>query len=121
MRRLVEQIATAGAVHSSGPKPKRCWFASNKYSVKASAVGRLVEVHACADRIVIRGTGLSSLSTTGALAETRRPLPPGYVPVLARKPGALRNGAPFKDWVLPSAMEKIRRKGKDPPQARGVC
>ncbi len=23
-----------------------------------------------------------------------------YVPVLARKPGALRNGAPFKDWVL---------------------
>ena len=26
-----------------------------------------------------------------------------YVPVLARKPGALRNGAPFKDWVLPAA------------------
>ena len=24
------------------------------------------------------------------------------MPVLARKPGALRNGAPFKDWVLPS-------------------
>ena len=33
-----------------------------------------------------------------------------YVPVLARKPGALRNGAPFKDWVLPTAMERIRRK-----------
>ena len=33
-----------------------------------------------------------------------------YVPVLARKPGALRNGAPFKDWVLPAAMERIRRK-----------
>ena len=33
-----------------------------------------------------------------------------YVPVLARKPGALRNGAPFKDWLLPSAMERIRRK-----------
>jgi hypothetical protein len=32
------------------------------------------------------------------------------VPVLTRKPGALRNGAPFKDWVLPSAMERIRRK-----------
>src|SRR5262245_51075207 len=26
------------------------------------------------------------------------------------KPGALRNGAPFKDWVLPAAMERIRRK-----------
>src|SRR5262245_41698082 len=33
-----------------------------------------------------------------------------YVPGLARKPGALRNGAPFKDWVLPAAMERIRRK-----------
>ena len=33
-----------------------------------------------------------------------------YVPVLARKPGALRNGAPFKDWVLPAAMESVRPK-----------
>ncbi len=33
-----------------------------------------------------------------------------YVPVLARKPGALRNGAPFKDWVLPQAIDRIRRK-----------
>jgi hypothetical protein len=32
------------------------------------------------------------------------------VPVLARKPGALRNGAPFKDWVLPTALERVRRK-----------
>jgi hypothetical protein len=29
-----------------------------------------------------------------------------YVPVLARKPGALRNGAPFKDWVLPAAIDR---------------
>ena len=36
-----------------------------------------------------------------------------YVPVLARKPGALRNGAPFKDWVLPAAMERVRRKLAD--------
>jgi hypothetical protein len=33
-----------------------------------------------------------------------------YVPVLARKPGALRNGAPFKDWLLPSGLERVRRK-----------
>ena len=32
------------------------------------------------------------------------------MPVLARKPGALRNGAPFKDWVLPAAMERVRSK-----------
>jgi hypothetical protein len=32
------------------------------------------------------------------------------VPVLARKPGALRNGAPFKDWLLPAGLERMRRK-----------
>ena len=30
--------------------------------------------------------------------------------MFARKPGALRNGAPLKDWVLPAAMERIRRR-----------
>ncbi len=35
-----------------------------------------------------------------------------YVPVLARKPGALRNGAPFREWVLPAAMEKVRKRLK---------
>ena len=42
-----------------------------------------------------------------------------YVPVLARKPGALRNGAPFKDWVLPAAMERVRRKLPAPMTATG--
>jgi transposase len=77
-------------------------FDNNKYSVNASAVGRSVEIHAYADRIVIRQDGR-------AVAEHARHHGRGgtiydpwhYVPVLARKPGALRNGAPFKDWVLP--------------------
>ncbi len=33
-----------------------------------------------------------------------------YLPVLARKPGALRNGAPFQDWDLPPALARRRRK-----------
>ena len=33
-----------------------------------------------------------------------------YLPVLARKPGALRNGAPFKDWDLPLSMRRVQRK-----------
>ncbi len=86
-------------------------FDNNKYSVTASAVGRPVEVQAYADRVVIRQDGL-------VVGEHRRSFSRGetiydpwhYVPVLARKPGALRNGAPFKDWVLPAAMERIRRK-----------
>ena len=35
-----------------------------------------------------------------------------YVPVLARKPGALRNGAPFKSWTLPGALGRVRQKLK---------
>lgn len=31
-----------------------------------------------------------------------------YVPILKRKPGALRNGAPFKEWALPRAIQRIR-------------
>ncbi|MBN8440210.1 MAG: IS21 family transposase [Thauera sp.] len=86
-------------------------FDNNKYSVSASAVGRPVEINAYADRIVIRQDGR-------AVAEHARCYGRGetiydawhYVPVLARKPGALRNGAPFKDWVLPAALERVRRK-----------
>jgi hypothetical protein len=29
---------------------------------------------------------------------------------LARKPGALRNGAPFKGWELPAAIRRVQRK-----------
>ena len=35
-----------------------------------------------------------------------------YVAVLAKKPGALRNGAPFKDWMLPTALARVRGKLK---------
>lgn len=88
-------------------------FDANKYSVMAKAVGRPVDVHAYADRIVIKQDG-------EIVGEHRRRFGKGqvaydpwhYVPVLARKPGALRNGAPFKDWVLPGALERVRRKLK---------
>ena len=86
-------------------------FDNNRYSVNASAVGRPVEIHAYADRLVIRQDGR-------VVGEHPRKFGRGqteydawhYVPVLARKPGALRNGAPFKDWVLPAALDRVRRK-----------
>jgi transposase len=86
-------------------------FDNNKYSVNASAVGRPVEVHAYADRIVIRqdGRAVAEHARHHGRGETIYD-PWHYVPVLARKPGALRNGAPFKDWVLPAALERVRRK-----------
>jgi transposase len=86
-------------------------FDNNKYSVSASAVGRPVEVHAYADRIVVRQDGriVAEHPRNYGRGETVYD-PWHYVPVLARKPGALRNGAPFKDWVLPAALERVRRK-----------
>ena len=32
-----------------------------------------------------------------------------YIPVLLKKPGALRNGAPFKGWDLPPALAQVRQ------------
>ena len=86
-------------------------FDNNKYSVTASAVGRPVEVHAYADRVVIRQDGRIVAEHPRSFGRGETIYDPWhYVPVLARKPGALRNGAPFKDWVLPAAMERVRRK-----------
>jgi transposase len=86
-------------------------FDNNKYSVMAKAVGRPVEVHAYADRIVIRQDGEVVGEHRRAFGRNQTVYDPWhYVPVLARKPGALRNGAPFKDWVLPTAIERVRRR-----------
>src|SRR5438309_7031258 len=81
-------------------------FDNNNYSVAASAVGRPVDVHAYADRVVIRQDGRTVAEHARCYGRGETVYDPWhYVPVLARKPGALRNGAPFKDWVLPAAME----------------
>ena len=86
-------------------------FDNNRYSVNASAVGRPVDFHAYADRIVVRQDGGSSAEHPRAFGRGQIGYDPWhYVPVLARKPGALRNGAPFRDWVLPAALERVRRK-----------
>ena len=99
------------AVPASVSKTCLVRFDNNKYSVAASAVGRPVEVHAYADRIVIRQDGEVVADHRRSFARGETVYDPWhYVPVLARKPGALRNGAPFKDWILPAAMERVRRK-----------
>ena len=83
----------------------------NKYSVVSTAVGRPVEVHAYADRIVIRQNGIVVGKHARAFGRGQTVYDPWhYVPVLARKPGALRNGAPFRNWVLPPAMNSIQHK-----------
>jgi hypothetical protein len=86
-------------------------FDGNKYSVSASAVGKPVEVRAYAERIELRQDGRVVGEHPRAFGRGQTIYDPWhYVPVLARKPGALRNGAPFKGWLLPGAMERVRRK-----------
>jgi transposase len=98
------------AVPASVSKTCLVRFDNNKYSVFSRAVGRPVEVHAYADRIVIRQDGqvVGEHHRCFGRGETIYD-PWHYVPVLARKPGALRNGAPFKDWLLPGSLERVRR------------
>jgi transposase len=101
------------AMQASVSKTCLVRFDNNKYSVASRAVGRPVEIQAYADRVVLRQDG-------AIVGEHHRRFGRGetiydpwhYVPVLARKPGALRNGAPFKDWLLPASLERVRRKLK---------
>jgi len=86
-------------------------FDNNKDSVAAAAVGRPVEIRAYAERIELRQDGQIVGEHRRCFGRDRSVYDPWhYVPVLARKPGALRNGAPFKHWVLPASLERVRRK-----------
>ena len=81
----------------------------NKYSVDARAAGRPVLVRPYAENIVV-------LLGDEVVAEHPRSFrreqviydPWHYLPVLMRKPGALRNGAPCKDWNLPEPLARVR-------------
>jgi len=84
-------------------------FDRNRYSVQAAAVGRPVQIRAQARRIVILQDGQVVGEHARVFGRERTVYDPWhYVPVLARKPGALRNGAPFKTLALPPALTRLR-------------
>jgi len=86
----------------------------NRYSVDARAAGRMVLVRSHAERIVVL---LGDEVVADHPRNFRRDQiiydPWHYLPVLMKKPGALRNGAPFKDWNLPPALSQVRAKLKN--------
>lgn len=94
-------------------------YDSNRYSVPCKHAGHHVSLRAYADRLVM-------IANDEIIAEHKRRFtrnisyfePWHYVPLLDRKPGALRDGAPFVGWELPKSMEQIkdhymREKGGD--------
>ena len=84
-------------------------FDNHHYSVEARAVEGLVDVRAYAGRIVIRQDGETVGEHPRSFKRGKITYNPWhYVPILQRKPGALRNGAPFKGWQLPGALGRMR-------------
>ena len=86
-------------------------FDNNRYPVDARAVGRPVDIRAYADRLECWQEGRIVGTHTRAFGRGKTIYDPlHYLPVLARKPGALRNGAPFREWDLPAAIRRVQRK-----------
>lgn len=71
-------------------------FDRNRYSVLSTVARRTVQVRAYADRIVVRCDDEVVAEHPRFFGRNRTIYDPWhYLPVLARKPGALRNGAPL--------------------------
>jgi transposase len=84
-------------------------FDRNRYSVNAMAVGKTVSVRAYASRIIMAMNGTVVGIHQRHLGRDRVIYDPWhYLAVLEKKPGALRNGAPFKQWDLPESMDAVR-------------
>jgi transposase len=84
-------------------------FDRNSYSVHVSAVGNPVTVRAYADRLTFVQDGRTVGFHRRRFGRGEVFFDPWhYLEVLKRKPGALRNGAPFKEWNLPEPVELVR-------------
>jgi transposase len=81
----------------------------NRYSVPAEWANRVVSVRLTADR-------LRMVVEDRLIAEHPRRFgrdqlicnPWHYLPILEKKPGALRHGAPFQQWELPTSIRVVR-------------
>jgi transposase len=108
-----------GFVESSVRVSSTCliYFERNRYSVHSAQANRVVSLHAYADHIKI-------VAEDKVVAEHARVFGRGqtiydwrhYIPVVDRKPGALRNGAPFAE--MPASLLRLqaillRRPGGD--------
>lgn len=89
----------------------------NRYSVPAEHAGQRVSIRANANRIRVVADGKLIAEHTRHFGRERLILDPWhYLSVLEKKPGALRNGAPFQNWVLPAAIGAVKDKLLRSPQ-----
>ena len=97
-------------------------FERNRYSVPASFANRPVSLRVYPDRLVVAAEG-NILCEHVRVIQRSHKLPPQtiydwrhYLAVIQRKPGALRNGAPFLEMPIPFRQlqeQMLRRPGGD--------
>lgn len=89
----------------------------NAYSVPAEWAGKVVSVRITASQIrVVAGEQTIAEHTRCFSYDQMLCNPWHYLPVLEKKPGALRHGAPFQEWELPPAIHQVRQKLLKQPQ-----
>ena len=83
----------------------------NHYSVPCSISGQTVTVRAKADQIIVVKDGKQVACHQRSFDREQTIYDPWhYLDVLQRKPGALRNGAPFQEWSLPSGLKRLQNR-----------
>jgi len=81
----------------------------NRYSVPASAAGQAVSVRTTADQVRVVAHGETIAAHPRVFGRDQLICDPWhYLPVLEKKPGALRDGAPFVAWDLPRPIQVVR-------------
>ena len=81
----------------------------NRYSVPADFAGKIVSVRTSATKIRVVADNKEIADHSRVFGRDQLACDPWhYLPVLERKPGALRNGIPFREWDLPKAIRTVR-------------
>lgn len=81
----------------------------NRYSVPAGFAGKAVSVRSTAEKIRIVAEGEVIAEHVRRFGRDQLICDPWhYLPILEKKPGALRNGAPFLEWDLPMPIQRVR-------------
>lgn len=91
----------------------------NSYSVDSRYANRHVTLRVFANQLVVMADGQVIADHPRLFGRNKIQYDPWhYLGLLERKPGALRNGAPFQAWALPAAVMRVQelllnRKGGD--------
>lgn len=92
-------------------------FDRNSYSVHHSCVGKIVQCKSYADKLIFLYNGqevgrhVRKFTRGGTYYDWRH-----YLPLLAVKPGAWRNGSPFREMRLPDELFAVQNHLQQRPQ-----